>query len=50
MANLYKGLTFRIGADTKDLNKGIREAKREMAGVPSELKKIERALKLDPAT
>lgn len=48
MANLYKGLTFRIGADTKDLNKGIREAKREMAGVPSELKKIERALKLDP--
>lgn len=46
--NLYKGLTFRIGADTTDLDKGIRSAKKEMAGIPSELRKIERALKLDP--
>lgn len=48
MANLYKGLTFRIGADTTDLNKGLRDAKREMSGVPTELRKIEKALKLDP--
>ncbi len=48
MPSIYKGLTIRLGADTTDLNEGLRRAKREMAGVPTELKKIERALKLDP--
>lgn len=48
MAIEYKGLTIRLGADTTELNSAIRSAKKEMSGVPTELKKIERALKLDP--
>lgn len=48
MADVFKGLTIRLGADTTGLSKGIRDAKREMSGVPAELRKIERALKLDP--
>ncbi len=48
MAIEYKGLTIRLGADTTELNSAIRGAKREMSGVPTELRKIERALKLDP--
>ncbi len=48
MANAYKGITIRLGLDSTDLNRGIREAKKEMSGVPAELRKIERALKLDP--
>lgn len=48
MAIEYKGLTIRLGADTTELNSAIRSAKKEMSGVPTELKKIERALKIDP--
>lgn len=48
MANVYKGLTIRIGADTHELSAKLREAQRQMAGIPTEIKKIERALRLDP--
>lgn len=48
MADVYKGLTITLGVDTTSLSAGIRKAKSEMAGVTNELRKIDRALKLDP--
>lgn len=48
MADAYKGLTVKLGADTSSLSSALRKAKSEMSGVSSELRQIERALKLDP--
>ena len=48
MADAYKGLTVRLGADTTALSKALRSAKGEVSGVAGELRRLERALKLDP--
>ncbi len=48
MANNIKGITLEIGADFKPLNKGLREMQTESKNIQSELKAVERALKLDP--
>lgn len=48
MADVYKGLTVKLGADTSSLSSALRKAKSEMSGVSAELRQIERALKLDP--
>lgn len=49
MADAYKGLTVRLGADTTALSKALRSAKGEVSGVARpELRRLERALKLDP--
>lgn len=48
MADAYKGLTVKLGADTSSLSSALRKAKSEMSGVSAELRQIERALKLDP--
>ena len=39
MADAYKGLTVRLGADTTALSKALRSAKGEVSGVAGELGK-----------
>ena len=48
MADIYKGLTVKLGVDDTSLSKALRSAKNEAAGVYGELKKLDKALKLDP--
>jgi len=48
VADVYKGLTIRIGADTHELSQKLRDAKKQMSGLPTEIRKIEKALKIDP--
>ncbi len=48
MADAYKGLTVKIGADTSSLSSALRKARSEASGVSAELRKLEKALKLDP--
>lgn len=48
MADVYKGLTIKLGVDDTSLSKALRSARSESIGVTSELKKIQKALKLDP--
>lgn len=48
MADAYKGLTVRLGVDTTSLSSGLRKVRSEMSGVTTDLKRIERALKIDP--
>lgn len=44
----YKGLTVKIGADTTSLTKALRNAKKEASGVATDLRAVEKALRLDP--
>lgn len=48
MANVFKGLTIKIGADTTKLSSALRKAKDSARGVSSELKAVGRALKINP--
>lgn len=48
MADVYKGLTVKIGADTTGFSKALREAKREATGTATQLNQIQKALKFDP--
>lgn len=48
MADTYKGLTVKLGADTSSLSSALRKTKSEVSGVSTELRKIDKALKLDP--
>ena len=49
MATEYKGLTIKFNADTKSMNSALREAKSVARGTTSELKLLEKGLKLDPS-
>ncbi len=48
MADIYKGLTVRLGVDDTGLSKGLRDAKKQAEGTTTELRSLEKALKLDP--
>lgn len=48
VADAYKGLTVRLGADTSSLSSALRKARSEVSGVTTDLRKLEKALKLDP--
>lgn len=48
MSDTYKGLTVKIGADTSSLSSALRKARSEVSGISSELRKVQKALKLDP--
>lgn len=48
MADVYKGLTIEIDANTTKLSKKLNDAKRLAKGTTSELNTLQRALKLDP--
>ena len=49
MADVYKGLTIKIGADTGGLDRALRDAQRSARSAASEVRKIDKALKADPA-
>lgn len=49
MANRIKGITVEIGGDTTKLTKALGDVNAEIRDTQSELKKVERLLKLDPA-
>ena len=48
MANRIKGITVEIGGDTTKLTKALGDVNAEIRDTQSELKKVERLLKLDP--
>lgn len=48
MANNIRGITVEIGGDTKKLNEALSGTSKEIKTAESELKKVEKALKLDP--
>ncbi|WP_101723060.1 phage tail tape measure protein [Eggerthella timonensis] len=48
MADVYKGLTVKLGVDISSLSSALRKARSEVSGVATDLRKVERALKLDP--
>lgn len=48
MADAYKGLTVKLGADTSSLSSALRKARSEVSGLTTNLKLVEKALKLDP--
>lgn len=48
MAGEYKGLTVEFGANTTTVTAALRKAKSEARGVATELRNIDKALKLDP--
>lgn len=48
MAEAYKGLTIRIGADTSDLNKALSSSNKAARAVQTQLNGLTRAAKLDP--
>ena len=43
-----KGMTVRIGGDTSELNKAIRDSNNEIKTTQKELKEVDKLLKLDP--
>lgn len=49
MADVYKGLTVRLGVDSSSLSRGLRKSKSEVRGVSSDLKLLSKALKADPS-
>jgi TP901 family phage tail tape measure protein len=49
MAESYRGLTIRIGGDTTKLTKALKTANGAISGTQQELRKLEQALRLDPA-
>ena len=46
MADVYKGLTVKLGVDTSSLSSALRKARSEVSGVATDLRKVERALKM----
>jgi len=50
MANKIKGLTIEIGGETTLLQKSMGEVNKKTKDLKTELKDVERLLKLDPAT
>lgn len=48
MAGSIKGITIQIGADTTKLSNALNTANRSIKATQSELKSVEKALKLDP--
>lgn len=48
MADRIKGITVEIGGDTKGLNKALSATNRTINNTQSELRQVERLLKLDP--
>lgn len=49
MAEAYKGLVIRIGADTAKLEKALRSSDRAIKETQKQLRTLERAAKIDPA-
>lgn len=47
--NRIKGITIELGADTTGLTAALKDVNKESSKVQSELKEVERALKLDPS-
>ena len=43
-----KGITIKIGAETKELNSALREVDKQVYGLNGDLKALDKALKLDP--
>lgn len=50
MAEAYKGLVIRIGADTAKLEKALRSSDRAIKETQKQLRALERASKLDPSS
>lgn len=48
MAGGIKGITIQIGGDTTGLNKALSDANKKTNSLQGELKKVDKALKLDP--
>lgn len=48
MSDTYKGLTVKIGADTSKLSSELRKSRSEVSGITADLRKLNKALKLDP--
>lgn len=48
MATEYKGLTITFNADTRKFNSALREARSGARGITTELKLLEKGLKIDP--
>lgn len=48
MAGKIKGITIEIGGDTQPLNKALADVNKKTRDLQSELKQVERLLKLDP--
>lgn len=48
MAGSIKGITLEIGGDTQPLNKALADVSKKSKDLQSELKQVERLLKLDP--
>ena len=49
MANKIKGLTLEIGGDTTSLSKALGGVNKQSKDLQSELKQVERLLKIDPS-
>lgn len=48
MGDKIKGITVEIGGDTNPLNKALKQVNAEAKGLQSELKSVDRLLKMDP--
>ena len=48
-SNRIKGITIEIGGDTTGLDKALKETNKEISNTQSNLKDVERLLKLDPS-
>ncbi|MBP3761909.1 MAG: phage tail tape measure protein, partial [Ruminococcus sp.] len=48
MANRIRGITVEIGGDTTKLSKALEGVNKDIKGTQSQLKDVERLLKLDP--
>ena len=48
MAKSLKGITIKIGADTKQLNDALKNVDKQVYGLNGDLKNLNNALKLDP--
>ena len=48
MAGNIKGITIEIGGDTQKLNKALEDVNKKSRDIQSELKQVEKLLKLDP--
>src|SRR5690554_2498637 len=48
MAGKIKGITIEIGGNTQPLNKALEDVNKKSKSIQSELKQVERLLKLDP--
>ena len=50
MANRIKGITVEIGGDTTKLSKALEGVNRDIKGTQTQLKDVQKLLKLDPTT